>query len=73
MGILDDSGEALGMAMLAWDITRDINTADPECINAAKDKLIELIDLVGVKDRHHAVRDHPQRQRSPFTRHGRVT
>ena len=49
VGILDDSGEALGMAMLAWGITRDINTANPEYINAAKDKLIELIDLVGVK------------------------
>ncbi len=48
MGVLDDSGEALGMAMLAWDITRDINTADPELINAAKDKLNELIPL-GVK------------------------
>jgi spermidine/putrescine transport system substrate-binding protein len=50
MGILDDSGEALGMAMLAWDITNDINTADPVHINAAKDKLIEMIDLVGVKE-----------------------
>jgi len=48
MGVLDDSGEALGMAMLAWDITRDINTDDPELINAAKDKLNELIPL-GVK------------------------
>ena len=48
MGILDDAGEALGMAMLAWDITQDINTADPELINAAKDKLNELIPL-GVK------------------------
>lgn len=45
MGILDDAGEALGMAMLAWDITQDINTADPELINAAKDKLNELIPL----------------------------
>ncbi len=48
MGILDDAGEALGMAMLAWDITQDINTADPELISAAKDKLNELIPL-GVK------------------------
>ena len=48
MGVLDDAGEALGMAMLAWDITRDINTGDPELINAAKDKLNELIPL-GVK------------------------
>ena len=48
MGVLDDAGEALGMAMLAWDITQDINTADPELINAAKDKLNELIPL-GVK------------------------
>ncbi|MEO8106147.1 MAG: spermidine/putrescine ABC transporter substrate-binding protein [Actinomycetes bacterium] len=48
MGVLDDAGEALGMAMLAWDITQDINTGDPELINAAKDKLNELIPL-GVK------------------------
>jgi spermidine/putrescine transport system substrate-binding protein len=48
MGVLDDAGEALAMAMLAWDITQDINTADPELINAAKDKLMELNPL-GVK------------------------
>ena len=48
MGVLDDAGESLGMAMLAWDITRDINTGDPELINAAKEKLNELIPL-GVK------------------------
>ncbi len=48
MGILDDAGEALGMAMLAWDITRDINTGDPEAINAAKEELNKLIPL-GVK------------------------
>ena len=28
MGVIDDAGEALAMAMLAWDITDDINTAD---------------------------------------------
>ena len=45
IGVLDDSGEALTMAMLAWDITDDVNTGDPEHHgNAAKDKLIELID-----------------------------
>ena len=49
VGVLDDSGEALSMAMLAWDITDDINTTDPAVVNAAKDKLIELIDLVDVK------------------------
>ncbi len=48
MGVLDDAGEALGMAMLAWGITRDINTGDPELINAAKDELNKLIPL-GVK------------------------
>jgi spermidine/putrescine transport system substrate-binding protein len=48
MGVLDDAGEALGMAMLAWDITKDINTADPELITAAEGKLNELIPL-GVK------------------------
>ncbi len=48
MGVLDDSGEALAMAMLAWDITRDINTADPALVAAAQAKLDELIPL-GVK------------------------
>jgi spermidine/putrescine transport system substrate-binding protein len=36
--------------MLAWDITRDLNTSNQEFIDAAKDKLIELIDLVGIKE-----------------------
>jgi spermidine/putrescine transport system substrate-binding protein len=45
IGVIDDAGEALGMAMLAWDITDDVNTGDPEIINAAKDKLNELIPL----------------------------
>jgi spermidine/putrescine transport system substrate-binding protein len=49
VGLLDDNLEALGMSMLANDITRDINTDNPEYIDAAKDKLIELIDLVKVK------------------------
>ena len=51
VGVLDDSGEALSMAMLAWDLVEDnnINTDDPAIVNAAKDKLIELIDLVDVK------------------------
>ncbi|MCZ3389546.1 MAG: spermidine/putrescine ABC transporter substrate-binding protein [Actinomycetia bacterium] len=49
VGVLDDAGEALSMAMLAWDITDDINTADPEYINAAKEKLNELTGLVDVK------------------------
>ncbi len=48
-GLLDDSGESLGMAMLAWDITTDINTGDLDLINQARDKLIELIDLVHIK------------------------
>ena len=47
--VLDDSRESLAMAMLAWDITTDINTDNLDYINAAKDKLIELIDLVGIK------------------------
>ncbi len=48
MGVLDDAGEALAMAMLAWDITRDINTADPALVDAAQAKLDDLIPL-GVK------------------------
>jgi spermidine/putrescine transport system substrate-binding protein len=49
VGVIDDSGEALAMAMLAFGITDDINTTNPEHVNAAKDKLNELIDLVDVK------------------------
>jgi len=48
-GIFDDASDSLSMAMLAWDITNDVNTGDPEHINQARDKLIELIDLVGIK------------------------
>ena len=48
MGVIDDSSEALAMAMLAWDITRDINTADASLVAAAQAKLDELIPL-GVK------------------------
>jgi spermidine/putrescine transport system substrate-binding protein len=48
VGIIDDAGEALAMAMLAWGITEDINTTNPEDINAAKEKLDELTPL-GVK------------------------
>lgn len=48
-GIFDDASDSLSMAMLAWDITMDVNTGNEEFINAAKDKLIELIDLVGIK------------------------
>ncbi len=47
--VLDDSGESIGMSMLAWDITRDINTGNEDLIQAATDKLIELTDLVSVK------------------------
>ncbi|MFL6069714.1 MAG: PotD/PotF family extracellular solute-binding protein, partial [Actinomycetes bacterium] len=49
VGVLDDAGESLAMAMLAWDITDDINTDNPDDVNAAKEKLIDLIDLVDVK------------------------
>ncbi len=48
-GIFDDPSDALSMAMLAWNITKDVNTGNPEFINAARDRLIELIDLVSVK------------------------
>ncbi len=72
MGVLDDAGEALGMAMLAWDITTDINTADPELVQAAEDKLNELIPL-GVKVDITQYETHRERQSSPFTRPGPVT
>ena len=49
VSVIDDAGEAIGMSMLAWDITRNINTDNPELIQAATDKLIELVDLVSVK------------------------
>jgi len=49
VGVLDDAGESLAMAMLAWGITGDINTANQDYVNQARDKLIELIDLVDVK------------------------
>lgn len=49
VSVLDDARESLAMAMLAWDISDDINTGNSEYINAAKDKLIELTDLVAVK------------------------
>jgi spermidine/putrescine transport system substrate-binding protein len=49
VSVLDDSGESIGMSMLAWDITSDINTGDPALIQAATDKLIDLVDLVSVK------------------------
>lgn len=49
VSVLDDSRESLAMAMLAWGITDDINTDNADYINAAKDKLIDLIDLVDVQ------------------------
>lgn len=49
VGVIDDAGEALGMSMLAWDLSDDVNTGDPQIVNAAKDKLIELVGLVDVK------------------------
>jgi spermidine/putrescine-binding protein len=48
VGIIDDAGEALAMAMLAWGITEDINTTNAEFVNAGKEKLDELTPL-GVK------------------------
>lgn len=47
--LLDDAYEALGMSMLANDITADINTSDSSYIDAAARSLIELTDLVQVK------------------------
>lgn len=50
VGVIDDANESLAMAMLAFDIgDGDINTDNLDYINVAKDKLIELIDLVGVR------------------------
>jgi spermidine/putrescine transport system substrate-binding protein len=46
--LLDDAREALGMVMLKNGLT-DLNTEDPSQIDAAKQELLELIDLVNVK------------------------
>jgi spermidine/putrescine transport system substrate-binding protein len=48
IGVFDDAIDALSMVLLAWGITEDISTSDPAHINAARDKLIELLPL-GVK------------------------
>jgi spermidine/putrescine transport system substrate-binding protein len=47
--LLDDRSEAIAMSMLRNGITTDINTGNPEDIQAAVDSLSELIDLVNVK------------------------
>jgi spermidine/putrescine transport system substrate-binding protein len=45
VGIFDDAIDALSMPLVAWGISDDINTSDPELIDAAKAKLIELLAL----------------------------
>lgn len=47
--ILDDARESLSMSMLRNGITDDLNTEDPELINAAAAKLKELIPTQNVK------------------------
>jgi spermidine/putrescine transport system substrate-binding protein len=47
--LLDDPSEAIGMSLLRNNISRDINTGDPDLVQQATDKLIELIDLVNIK------------------------
>lgn len=46
--LLDDSREAISMVLLKNGIT-DLNTEDPAAIEAAKEELIALSDLVNVK------------------------
>ena len=46
--LLDDSREAISMVLLKNGIT-DLNTEDPTAIEAAKEELIALSDLVNVK------------------------
>lgn len=45
IGVFDDSESALVMAMLAWGISADINTTNPDHIEAAKDQLTKLLAL----------------------------
>lgn len=45
VGIFDDAIDALSMTLAAWGISTDINTDAPDLVNAAKDKLIELLAL----------------------------
>jgi spermidine/putrescine transport system substrate-binding protein len=47
--VLDDPSEAIGMSLLRNHITTNINTSSPADVQAATDKLIELINLVNVK------------------------
>jgi spermidine/putrescine transport system substrate-binding protein len=47
--ILDDNRESIGMALLRNGITDDLNTEDPEQVNAGADSLKTLIDSVNVK------------------------
>jgi spermidine/putrescine transport system substrate-binding protein len=50
VGIYDAYREALSLAMYRDHLDEtDLNTGDPAVITAAKDRLIELTDLVGVK------------------------
>jgi spermidine/putrescine transport system substrate-binding protein len=48
MWLLDDSREAIAHMLLRAGVT-DVNTEDPAAIEAAKQELIKLIDLVNVK------------------------
>ena len=47
--LLEDDREALGMALLRRDPATDLNTEDPELVDAALADLAELNDLVTVK------------------------
>jgi spermidine/putrescine transport system substrate-binding protein len=48
VGLYDDYRETIGVGMYKNGIT-DINNAEPEAMEAAKNSLIELIDLVNVR------------------------
>ena len=58
--LLDDLGEAIGMSLLRNGITTDINTSDPDYVQAATDSLIELIDLVKIKANVNAFTEVPE-------------
>jgi spermidine/putrescine transport system substrate-binding protein len=58
--LLDDRQEAIGMSLLRNNITRDVNTSNPDDIKRAVDSLIELIGLVKIKTDVNAYSEVPE-------------
>jgi spermidine/putrescine transport system substrate-binding protein len=49
VGLYDDYRETIGIAMYKSGLDDQINSADPEALEEAKNNLIELVDLVNVR------------------------